>query len=380
MAAPICSRSGRCSSRCSPECAPSRASTRSIRSTPSCTTPSAAPARRSGGRITRPSSDRRSPAGEECPPTGSNPRRDVVWALEQSAGDSSCGDRAPRVPPRAGHGRADPWCGQVSWRRSLAHSWAWRGGADGRGPHRRSPHRSPGSPGRCRRGCTLGSAPVVSPDGSRIAFVGYQAPTAKLYVRARASSDATAVVGSEGARQPFWSPDGRSIGFFARGKLMKVALDGGAPVALADAPDGRGGTWSPSGVIVFQPDYLDAGLARISADGGEVLPATLLDPAHDELTHKWPAFLPDGVHFIYFVTFANRRSARRLRRPRRSPRSGARGPAVRLGIRSRIRAHARIGDRSPALRRGWPHRSPRRSMSNGSGSSAMRESSGRPRA
>ena len=85
-------------------------------------------------------------------------------------------------------------------------------------------------------GMSLVSAPVVSPDGSRIVFVGFQPPTPRLWVRARAASEATVIVGSEGAKQPFWSPDGQSIGFFARGKLMKVAIDGGAPVALADSP------------------------------------------------------------------------------------------------------------------------------------------------
>jgi serine/threonine protein kinase/Tol biopolymer transport system component len=148
---------------------------------------------------------------------------------------------------------------------------------------------------------SLVSAPVVSPDGSRIVFVGVQPPTPRLYIRARAASEATVIVGSEGAKQPFWSPDGQSIGFFARGKLMKVAIDGGAPVALADAPDGRGGAWSPSGIIVFLPDYRDTGLLRVSADGGPVAPATLLDSSQDELAHRWPVFLPDGVHFIYFV-------------------------------------------------------------------------------
>ncbi len=225
---------------------------------------------------------------------------DVVWALEQSVGDSTATvtrvfRHAPPWPRRS-----LVWPGLVAAIVGALVGVAWWSGRQGPAPALASPLTRFTWP--LPAGMNLGSSPVVSPDGSRIAFVGHQASTAKLYVRARASSDATAVVGSEGARQPFWSPDGRSIGFFARGKLMKVALDGGAPVALADAPDGRGGTWSPSGMIVFQPDFLDAGLARISAEGGEVLPATLLDPAHDELTHKWPAFLPDGVHFIYFVT------------------------------------------------------------------------------
>ena len=243
-----------------------------------------------------------------CPPTDSNPRRissgrsstrpACRWT-RPSAPVSRSAERQPMPRPRTWSGW---WVGAaaatVAAVLGLA-SWIWWSGS----------HSAAASPvstltrftWSLPAGMSLVSAPVVSPDGSRIAFVGYQPPAPMLYVRARAAAEATVVVGSEGAKQPFWSPDGRSIGFFARGKLMKVALDGGAPVALADAPDGRGGAWSPSGTIVFLPDYRDSGLLRVSADGGPVAPATLLDSSQDDLAHRWPVFLPDGVHFIYFV-------------------------------------------------------------------------------
>ena len=233
---------------------------------------------------------------------------DLVWALEHAAGVPVEPTVAPvsRPAERQPAHRPRPWSGwwvgaavaTVAGVLGLA-SWAWWSGSQSAA--------APPSSALTRftwslpAGMTLVSAPVVSPDGSRIVFVGYQPPTPMLYVRARAAAEATVVVGSEGAKQPFWSPDGRSLGFFARGKLMKVALDGGAPVVLADAVDGRGGTWSPSGTIVFLPDYRDTGLLRVSADGGPVAPATLLDSAQDETAHRWPVFLPDGVHFIYFV-------------------------------------------------------------------------------
>ena len=84
-------------------------------------------------------------------------------------------------------------------------------------------------------GMVLDSPPVISPDSQHIAFVGADASGPRLLVRDLASVVATTVPGTEGAKQPFWSPDGKSLGFFARRKLMKVVLAGGAPVELADA-------------------------------------------------------------------------------------------------------------------------------------------------
>jgi eukaryotic-like serine/threonine-protein kinase len=147
----------------------------------------------------------------------------------------------------------------------------------------------------------LDSAPVVSPDSRFIAFTAIGASGTALYVRAMNSLTATVVVGTDDARQPFWSPDSRAIGYFARGKLMRVALAGGAPVAIADAPDGRGAAWSPSGIIVFSPMLIDAPLLKVSANGGQPESATAIDAARGENSHRWPAFLPDGIHFVYFV-------------------------------------------------------------------------------
>ena len=113
--------------------------------------------------------------------------------------------------------------------------------------------------------------------------------------------EARQLAGTDGAKQPFWSPDARSLAYFSRGKLMKVSLDGGAPVQLCDAPDGRGGSWSATGVIVFGARQIESGLMRISQAGGEVEPATLLDAQQGENSHGWPVFLPDGRHFLYFV-------------------------------------------------------------------------------
>jgi eukaryotic-like serine/threonine-protein kinase len=151
-------------------------------------------------------------------------------------------------------------------------------------------------------GTALDSAPIVSPIGRRIAItaVSGDAPP-RLFVRSLDSLDPTAIDGTDGAKHPFWSPDGMSIAFFAGGKLKKVAVAGGVPVVICDAPDGKGGAWSPTGTIVFGPSIIFEGLARVSADGGPVQPATLVDFDRGENSHRWPVFLPDGIHFLFFV-------------------------------------------------------------------------------
>ncbi|MDQ3418195.1 MAG: serine/threonine-protein kinase [Acidobacteriota bacterium] len=152
-------------------------------------------------------------------------------------------------------------------------------------------------------GMVLDAAPAVSPDGRFIAFTAR--PTAgaapRLFLKALHEPDVRAVVGTEGAKHPFWSPDSRALGYFASRKLMKVAVDGGAPVPICNAQDGRGGTWSAGGMIVFGPDVYRAGLSRVAASGGTPEPATLLDETRGENSHRWPVFLPDGIHFLYFV-------------------------------------------------------------------------------
>jgi Tol biopolymer transport system component len=149
-------------------------------------------------------------------------------------------------------------------------------------------------------GMFLDSAPVVAPDGQSIAFIGRDRTARRLMVRTLGSLEPKAIAGSEGAKQPFWSPDSRWLGFFARGRLMKVALAGGAPVVIADAPDARGGSWSPTGTIVFSPHLVLSALFRVSAGGGPVEPVTELDRSKGDNSHRWPVFLPDGVHFLYF--------------------------------------------------------------------------------
>jgi Tol biopolymer transport system component len=142
---------------------------------------------------------------------------------------------------------------------------------------------------------------ALSPDGRVLAIVAYSARanndvlwTYEVGGRRTDSLDRT-----EGASYPFWSPDGKFIGFFADGKLKKVDVSGGRPQVLCDAPNGRGGTWNRDGVIVFTPDAAGAGLFRVSSSGGSPVAITKLDTSRSETSHRWPVFLPDGKHFLY---------------------------------------------------------------------------------
>ncbi|MGA7078034.1 MAG: protein kinase [Terriglobales bacterium] len=145
-----------------------------------------------------------------------------------------------------------------------------------------------------------GGMPVLSPQGDKIAFVAHSGENKLLWVRSLSSDAAQALDGTAGASHPFWSPDGRYIGFFAGGKLMKIPSTGGPLATVADAPNSRGGTWGANDVIVFAPDFLGA-LMKASAEGGAVSPATVLDKTKHS-TQRWPWFLPDGKHFIFFAT------------------------------------------------------------------------------
>jgi len=149
---------------------------------------------------------------------------------------------------------------------------------------------------------------ALSPDGRRLAFIATGAGGNSLWVRALDSVEARELPGTEGADFPFWSPDNRFIGFFAGNKLKKIDTIGGSPQTLADASaDARGGAWGPDGTIIFTPSFTSP-LLKISAAGGATEPVTEFDKAQEQTSHRWPAFLPDGRHFLYF-TRANKKEA-----------------------------------------------------------------------
>lgn len=141
-----------------------------------------------------------------------------------------------------------------------------------------------------------GSAVAISPDGEQLVFAGRDKGVARLYLRALDTFESTILPGTEGASNPFFAPDGRWVGFFADQKLKKVALDGGAPVTVADAPNPRGEAWGTTHAILFSPTN-NAGVSRVPAGGGAVEPLTTTGPG--ELSHRWPRFLPDGNTFLF---------------------------------------------------------------------------------
>jgi hypothetical protein len=140
--------------------------------------------------------------------------------------------------------------------------------------------------------------PVLSPDGTRLVFPARD-PSDTLWVRPLDSLSAQRFEGTEDAAFPFWSPDSRTIGFFAGGKLRRIDASGGPAQTICDAPNGRGGAWSELDVIVFAPDVY-SGLSRVPAAGGIPAQITHPSPAQADFTHRWPTFLLDARHFLYW--------------------------------------------------------------------------------
>lgn len=141
-------------------------------------------------------------------------------------------------------------------------------------------------------------SPAVSPDGRRVVFVatsstGHDA----LWIRELDSLATTELPGTVGGVFPFWSPDSRFVGFFARGKLIVADLSGGPVRVLCDSPGFYGGTWSDDGVILFAPT--DREIFRVPSTGGAPHQVTTIDASRLEVQHMWPEFLPDGRRFLY---------------------------------------------------------------------------------
>jgi serine/threonine protein kinase len=147
---------------------------------------------------------------------------------------------------------------------------------------------------------------AISPDAKKIAFVADNSPTSQsLWIRSLDSTAAQSLAGTEGASNPFWSPDGKSVGFFADEELKTIGSDGGPVTTLAKALGIGGGTWGPDGTIVFQWGVEGGGLLSVSANGGPVSELTRVDANRKESAHRWPFFLPDGRHLLFQVKLTN---------------------------------------------------------------------------
>jgi serine/threonine protein kinase len=143
---------------------------------------------------------------------------------------------------------------------------------------------------------------ALSADGSMLAFVSPEENSglSMIFLQRVGSSTATVLPGTEGASFPFWSSDGVYLAFFANGKLQKVAVAGGTPQALANVQAARGGSWGSRGVIIYEPDT-GSPILRVNADGSGAASVTDRVFREDDQTHRWPVFLPDGNHFLFWA-------------------------------------------------------------------------------
>ncbi len=145
---------------------------------------------------------------------------------------------------------------------------------------------------------------AVAPDGHTVALAAYRQEIHKvgLFLYDIGATDAKPLAGTDGATFPFWSPDGRAIGFFSDGKLKRFDLDSASVRTLCDAPNGRGGAWSKTGVILFTPiGTLNGGIMSVPDNGGTPVRVNYPDMSKDENTFRWPVFLPDGKHYLFLA-------------------------------------------------------------------------------
>ena len=137
---------------------------------------------------------------------------------------------------------------------------------------------------------------AMSRDGASIAFVTARSGKPMMFVRAMAGRTSRLLDGTEGAESPFFSPDGQWIGFFANGKLKKIAIGGAALQTLADAPYERGGSWGTDGFIYFSPTNIGA-IWRVAEGGGTPTQVSFKDAPAGEISHRWPQVVGDTLLF-----------------------------------------------------------------------------------
>jgi Tol biopolymer transport system component len=140
---------------------------------------------------------------------------------------------------------------------------------------------------------------AIAPNGRSLVFVASGDGQPRLWLRRLDGSNAQPLPGTEEARHPFWSPDGRSVGFFKAGTLMRTEISGGMPQLITDASPGLGGAWGPDGSILFAPTF-GSPLYRVPAEGGEAVALSELE-SPGQFSHRFPKFLPGGRQFLFYV-------------------------------------------------------------------------------
>jgi eukaryotic-like serine/threonine-protein kinase len=151
---------------------------------------------------------------------------------------------------------------------------------------------------------------ALSPDGRHLAFVASSQGRRQIWLRDLDAVTARALAGTEGGSSPFWSPDSRSLGFFAERKLKRLAISGGAPQAITEAVNGGNACWGADDTILFIDNIGREGILSVPAGGGAVAEVTHFDKKRGDIWHAWPSFLPDGHHFLYSAWFGDKSSIR----------------------------------------------------------------------
>jgi len=151
-------------------------------------------------------------------------------------------------------------------------------------------------PGQQLAGLEIGPAVALSGNGTHLAYVARQGVTQQLYLRAMDNLDVKPVPATEGAVNPFFSPDGEWLGFFADGMLKKISVRGGSAVTLGNALQPSGASWGNQGIIAFVPTF-NGGLQELPDAGGTLQPLTRFQKG--ELTERWPELLPDGKAVLF---------------------------------------------------------------------------------
>ena len=236
---------------------------------------------------------------EKNPESRFQSARDLAFALESLT--------VPSGAVEAARERHDPIAGRLRTRERLIRAAVGAFLAGAIGLFWASGHRSRIGTPALRftipppAGSSFQGMPALSPDGSRLAFVATTSDGRDLlWMRALDSLEARALEGTEGATFPFWSPDGRHVAFFAQGKLKRIDASGGSLQILCDVADPRGGSWGSAGVIVFSANT-GGEIERVAESGGRPTRLPHLAARPGMSTSRWPSFLPDGTHFLYFA-------------------------------------------------------------------------------